>query len=589
MSSISSAQSFLNINTISQGTDQKVEAFRIVKIQGVGQTPEYAIRKNGFFRQLALQIKHAFSSSQKTLHRHKLQTLIASDVEKLNNASFSAFINPETHAYTELFLAAQRYNRAVQLHGDPLLKQEVPIFEKLALNTLIAPLACPQLAPIKMGAVVTEALKGIPNSQQPHIQMKGCFKKHKVFHYNHADTKINHALEALRIFICTQIERLISLIGRICEAVARLFKHKLTLFKNDHYYRNDEDKSGKIYANDAPLSTSDKPTSYWIGHATCLINVALDTENGQKIRLNIITDPIEGDLNKVFYPRMTKAARAIDDCPVPHVFMLSHGHLDHCHPETIKKLRKHQPIMLVPEGDEKKLKDLGFKNVYAHNWWQTTTIPVWQNGQEAELMITAVPAHHWAGGHRTATVGYVIRQDEGDIYFAGDTARLSEEHIASLREHFFDIRTIFQPGGPDEIRKDMESTHQSSADALWMHFNLMIRKLYDNGGYSAKSKADFLKEAKKLRTVYMHTKTYKLGNLHFDDTDESVRRVEESLNQGTYPAGTRSYEKRVVEELLAIGKKLSFQDADKLEAHDILALLKASVVIPKIGSRTQLA
>jgi hypothetical protein len=248
--------------------------------------------------------------------------------------------------------------------------------------------------------------------------------------------------------------------------------------------------------------------------------------------------------------------------------------------------------MLVPEGDQEKFRKLGFKHIYAQNWWKTTTIPVERIGEKGELKITAVPSNHWSGqgvcdDHHSTVVGYVIHQKDGDIYFAGDTARLSEEHIETLRNRF-NIKNMFQPGGPDEARKNMEGTHQASVDALWMHFNLIVKRIYSEGKFQNRSKADFIERAKRSKTLFMHTKTYKLGNLHFSDTDDSVNRLKTSFRNGRLDPDIRSYEKKVYDELVAFGKGFVFTDGSHLSQEDILSILDASVIIPKIGSRTTL-
>lgn len=582
--------SFNNINEISKHADRRAEAFSVVK----DKNQQNIIQTNGQLKELGLRIKHFFLGGGDS-YRQQLKSVIEADVSVLNQERRIAYINDETNSYTELFLASQRYNQALNMHRDPSLTNEVPLFNDLALDTVIKPETCPQVAPlnIRVDEIRRSKLENIPQDQQPHILTEGWWTKHKIYHYNPADTKLHHGREAARIFISTQRERLISLIGRVAEAVLGIFKYQTTIFKDYHYFRNNEDKNDAIYAHDQPLSLRDKPTSYWIGHATCLFSVPLKTEQGKKVNINIISDPVEADLNKLLYPRMTKPARDIEDSPFPHIYMLSHNHLDHYDKQTIEKLRKHQPIMLVPEGDGKKFRDLGFKNIYEHNWWESTTIPIEQNGQKTQVKITAVPANHWSGqgpcdGHHAAFLGYVIHHEEGDIYFAGDTARLSQDHIETLRTRF-NIRSMFQPGGPDEVRKDMESTHQASVDGLWMHFNLSIRNLYEREKFSTKTKAEFIAEAKKLRTIFMHTKAYKLGNLHYDDTDVSVNKVKEALLTGQLPKEMKSYEEQVYRELLVIGSHLKFKDNDQLNAQDILEILNESVIIPKIGSRTDLA
>jgi L-ascorbate metabolism protein UlaG (beta-lactamase superfamily) len=248
--------------------------------------------------------------------------------------------------------------------------------------------------------------------------------------------------------------------------------------------------------------------------------------------------------------------------------------------------------MIVPRGDGKKYRKLGFQNVYSHSWWHRTTIPFTKNGVTEHLKITAVPANHWSGtgpcdGHRSMFLGYVIEQEDGDIYFAGDTARLSDEHIATLRDRFT-IRVQFQPGGPDEMRKDMETTHQASVDGLWMHFNLILKGIYESGHYASKPKGDFMEIAKACKTIYMHTKTFKLGNLHFDDTETSVRKVIDSLTDRN-PQGLKSYEEKVWFELRDLGLKMTFDNGNSnLQAADVQELLNACVEIPRIGERTSL-
>lgn len=577
-----------NINLISQYVNQTAEAFRIIKIQNGEEDPQYQIERNGFLRQFFLKAKHVLWGGAE-IHRQTLHAVIDRDIQLLSQENRASYVNNNT--YTDLFLAAQKYNHIWRMHKEGN-SEDAFLFKDLFLEEPIHPRSCPEVVPIgiRMSKIARSSLKDIPEIQQPYVSIEGRRHPHKAYYYDEADVKLDHGREGLRIFFSTQRERFISRIGRIIEAIGTIFGWRSLAFDKYHYFSKRENKVGDLYAQDEPLSESTKATSYWIGHATCLFSIPLKSEEGKQVNVHIITDPVEGDLNKILYPRMTAPARPIDACPLPHIYLLSHNHLDHYDEATIKKLKKYQPIMLVPEGDAKKFYKLGFKHVYEQNWWQTTLIPIERENQKAYIKITAVPAHHWSGqclsdGHHAAFLGYVIEREGGDIYFAGDTARLSNDHIATLRERF-NIRTMFQPGGPDEMRKEMKSTHQASVDGLWMHFELMLRNLYDTGFH--RMKGEFMQEAKELRTIYMHTKTYKLGNLHFNDTDESLHRIKQALLTNQAPSGMKEYEKGVYHELLQIGKEFIFQDGH-LESQDILNLLEEGVIIPKIGSRTELA
>jgi hypothetical protein len=82
-------------------------------------------------------------------------------------------------------------------------------------------------------------------------------------------------------------------------------------------------------------------------------------------------------------------------------------------------------------------------------------------------------------------------------------------------------------------------------------------------------------------------KTYKLGNLHFDDTDQSIYRIITALRQGNIEE-LKEYELKVYNELLNIGQRIKFQE-EGLTPLDISNIVESCVVIPRIGMRTDLS
>lgn len=491
-----------------------------------------------------------------TTSHSEVQRILKGNVEWINRLDRSAFFNG--HEHSELFIAAHKYNQACA--NDPSLP---PVTNRNVK----------ELKPLTLQCNQPEPLQGIPDDQKIYVQ-KG------LFYYDEADSKINHGTEAGWIGFWTQLESCASKIGRLVSHVS-----SVSWFDRFHYFTNNQDD---IYRHDMPTNDQGEPTSYWIGHATCLINVPMQSSSGS-IPINILTDPIEGDLFPIAYPRMTKEARKVEDCPAVHVMLLTHNHKDHFSPSTVSKLLSQQPVMIVPQGDGKKLTKLGFSHVVEMNWWEKVPIVVQRGIERVVLEITAVPSHHWSNtgitdANRSAFVGYVIHHDQSDIYFAGDTARLSDKHIQMLRNRFH-IQSMFMPGGPDEIRKYMESTHQSSADGLKMVFALQIKQLYETQGARV-SKEQFLEKAKQFHMLYMHTKTYKLGNLHFDDTDKSVQRVLTALStQDT--KNLKHYELVVYKELLDMAKDMQWNGVG-LTSQEVHDLLQAIVRVPKIGERSKL-
>lgn len=566
-----------NLLTISNHIHKNAFYFRIETDKAGVKT----IKENNFFREKLFSI---FYSSQS--HKKTLEDLINQNIQTLTNIEREYFILQKNAETTELFIAALKYNQTLEKTKSCLQT----LGHKISLNPIVN-LQVVELNPSKVISIIDLPISDDLQKDKPLIaQEKRLFRNYQVRRY--PGDLIDHSVEASRIFVSTQKERLLSGIGRVIEAVVGLFGYQLTTFQKYHYRQHNE-TDAEIYAEPtSPLTSSlQEPTSFWLGHASLFMSVPLRSKRGNLASFQVITDPVEGDLNAILYPRQTRFALPIEKIPPPDVYLLSHNHLDHYSKETVKKLFAQQPIMIVPLGDKSRYaslaKELGFddKTIIELDWWQKKELTFEKNGETFSMQISATPARHWSGqgpcgGHESTFLGYVIQgHEEGDIYFAGDTARLNEDHIQKLRDHF-NIKWSFQPGGPDEVRKEMESTHQASVDGLWMHFKMMISKIYVKG----MTKHDFLARAKELKTIYMHTMTYKLGNLHISDTKESIATVFKALKLNK-PQSLKSYENQVYQELCELALAFEFDEDERLSQSEIASLLEETVIIPKIGSR----
>ncbi len=557
MHNLSNTNLIDNLQVVANNLSRKSNSFVIDKNDNIKMT--------GFITRMISTFK-----SRKKYHE-KLQSTINKQVDFINNLPQQEFIR-DNGEVTELFIAAQNYNQAISKISDP---------KNLALRFV----ENPSIPDLKIVTQTVGNLISMFAGDQPEIvKEKRFFSNYKIQRY--PGDRIDHSKEATSIFTSTQKERLLSVVGRVIEVVSNFFGRSVNQFQKYHY-RSHGETDEQIYSNALPITVSKQPTSYWLGHATLLLNLPLKSNNNTTASFNVVTDPIEGDLNKILYPRKTKIARTMEELPATHVYLLSHNHLDHYSKKTIAKLLTQQPVMVVPQGDGERYRNLGFTQVSELNWWETQAIKLEQDGEEYEMQITATPARHWAGqgpcgGHESTFLGYVIQGVEGgDVYFAGDTARLNDDHINKLRENF-DIKWNFQPGGPDEVRKDMVSTHRASFGGLWMHFNLMVKKQYFEG----MNKKDFINEVSKLKTIYMHTMTFKLGNLHLSDTIDSVNKVKSALRREEIVL--KSCEKIVYNELREIKNDFIFANNETLTDDDIVDILNQTVAVPKIGSRTNL-
>lgn len=568
-----------NLLTIANNINKNPYHFRIK----TGKHGIQTIKENGFFREKFLSCFYSIQAYKKTL-----QDLINQNVSDLSNIEREHFTTQQTFETSELFIAALKYNQTI----ERTKKYPTTLGNKITLNLVENPNVL-ELNPSKILSVIEVPISENLQNDKPRTSKENrmCIK-HNVRRY--PGDEVDHSTEAGRIFISTQKERLLSIIGRIIEAVFGIFGCKVTAFQKYHYRQHNE-TDAQIYAEPiSPLSNALlEPTSFWLGHASLYMSIPLRSQGGKIASFNVITDPVEGDLNAILYPRQTKFALPIEKVPPSDVYLLSHNHLDHYSKDTVKKLFAQQPIMIVPKGDKSRYsslaKGLGFDdaNIIELDWWEKREITFDKNGEIFSMQISATPARHWSGqgpcgGHESTFLGYVIQgHEDGDIYFAGDTARLNEDHIKKLRDNF-KIKWSFQPGGPDEVRKDMESTHQASVDGLWMHFTMMVLRIYKEG----MNKHEFLKQAKELKTIYMHTMTYKLGNLHISDTRDSIAKVLKALKSDEVESSDlKSYEKQVYQELCDLADGFEFSSNEKLLHSEVASLLAETVIVPKIGSR----
>ncbi len=566
-----------NLFVVANNIHQPAQFFKIVKDREGNEL----LTKANVFERLFVRSGH---------HKEKVQALINKNIDEISNLNKEALVVNDQP--TELFLAVQKFQRALQTKGN--IQKKRAIGKVLQFNTITSD-KIKTLAPVSFVAVHDKG-KLIDDDGPVIVKERRYFHNHNIKRYpcDHAD----HTAEAGKIFLSTQIERFLSMVGRVAEAVSSIFKKNVTGFRQYHYNskgESEEKYSVPKYEEVSPITLSEEPTSYWLGHATLFLGVPVKSANSAATtKIHVITDPVEEDLNALFYPRQTKFARPMERMPAPDVYMLSHNHLDHYSKATVKKIFLQQPVMIVPKGDADRFRsveaELGLSGtkIIEMDWWDQKELEFQKNGETFKMKITATPSRHWSGqgpcgGHESTFVGYVIHGEE-DIYIAGDTARMNDDHVGKLREHF-NIRWNYQPGGPDEVREQMETTHQSSADGLAMHAKIMLAKANRQG----MSKEAFIAESSKLKTVYMHTMTYKLGNLHLSDTKDSLSKIIGKLRGEEAEEELKNYEQPVYQELVDFAKTLEFKDGKKISEKELGDLLHETVIIPKIGSRLDLA
>ena len=562
-----------NIQVIAEHSHLPSLHFRSVSV-GINEegAPIYAIKTNS----LARRVIYALTSSHTMIDRRRAAVVAAmrESVTVLSKLPIEKLVNKEGHT-TRVFLDAQRFNQSVAANRNTPSSIAESFTGRITSHH---EQMTKELSPVRTDIRTIEPT-GVDQNDRPERKPSG--------HLAYPRDVANHDAEAARIFLLTQLERLAS-------TILHLFTDRFDYFRGGL-------TEADIRTNMTPIKIGSKaPSSYWVGHSTCLMNIPLHDQRGGTKAFNVLTDPVEGDLNPILYPRKTRPGRKVEEGPAIHVMLLSHNHLDHYSAKTIKKLLSMQPVMVVPEGDGHLFRDLGFKNVREQNWWHKVDLILKDDvGGDYHMGITTVPSRHWAGqgplgGAESTFVGHVISgADGGDIYYAGDTARMEAGHLDKLRKKF-NIRWMYQPGGPDERRADMQSTHQASADSLWMTSELLLKRKYLELRHQSERESpeklpdrQTFKEICKgqFKTLLMHTSTFKLGNLHADDTIRSIDRVIRALDGDIEAQSSlEEYELEVLALLLGSCDEMNFA-AGPLTPKDLAEILAETVYVPKIGSR----
>jgi L-ascorbate metabolism protein UlaG (beta-lactamase superfamily) len=194
-----------------------------------------------------------------------------------------------------------------------------------------------------------------------------------------------------------------------------------------------------------PLGVGSGETAItFIGHSSFLI------QTGEHA---LLIDPVFAT-RLIVLRRQRRPGVRIADLPQIDAVLLTHAHMDHLNRPSLRAITREMrrrgcsaPVVIVPNGVEDLVADLGFARVESLGWWQSTQLesrthaepdrvrlisirhdesPVAAPARES-MTITATPARHWGARMFNDTQrgfgGFVIETASGPtIYHSGDTA-----------------------------------------------------------------------------------------------------------------------------------------------------------------------
>jgi L-ascorbate metabolism protein UlaG (beta-lactamase superfamily) len=276
----------------------------------------------------------------------------------------------------------------------------------------------------------------------------------------------------------------------------------------------------------SPVAEGEQAITF-IGHSSFLL---------QMKGMAVLIDPVFAT-RLILLRRQRRAGVRIQDLPDIDAVLLTHAHMDHLNRPSLRAVVKEMrrrgrlaPVVMVPNGVEDLVADLGFLRVVALQWWESAELD--------GLKVTATPARHWGARmfkdtHR-GFGGYVLEAEGSDtVYHSGDTAYFGEFREIGRR---LAPKLALLPIGayfPDSYR----SVHTSPEDALEAFVDLGAETM-----------------------VPMHYNTFRLGR---EPMDEPLARLLTAAER----AGLRAkiHELAEGERLLVAGNDLRRQSAAEPE------------------------
>lgn len=212
---------------------------------------------------------------------------------------------------------------------------------------------------------------------------------------------------------------------------------------------------------DIPKPIQAKPTKSthsitWVGHSTFYIQIG---------PFKVLTDPICGDVKAgpfTITKRNMKPGIRLRDLLEIDAVIISHDHLDHTSPKTLKYIVKKNTnvIAIVPKGNRQLFKSMGFKRVITKTWWESYTMK--KNNQT--LTFTCLPAKHWSlhinpfKYRKALWASWMISHNNTNIYFCGDSGY--GPHFKQIGQEFPSINYALMPIGPTSLKNHKRHKHQ---------------------------------------------------------------------------------------------------------------------------------
>jgi L-ascorbate metabolism protein UlaG (beta-lactamase superfamily) len=160
-------------------------------------------------------------------------------------------------------------------------------------------------------------------------------------------------------------------------------------------------------------------TAAWLGHSTVLLNF---------YGVTILTDPLLGKragadtlMGTVGVKRLVAPALKPRQLPGIDVVLLSHAHMDHLNPATIRAVPG-DPAAVTAHATDDLLADCGLRSVDSLRWGESVRVST----ERGDVQVEAFQVRHWGARWKVDKFrgynGYIIEREGKKVIFGGDTA-----------------------------------------------------------------------------------------------------------------------------------------------------------------------
>lgn len=210
---------------------------------------------------------------------------------------------------------------------------------------------------------------------------------------------------------------------------------------------------------------SEVPKIIWFGHSSFLINFS-----GKMILIDPVFSNSAAPVS-FMVKRFQKAVLKLTQLPKIDYIVISHDHYDHLDMETVKFFVDKEAEFITPLGVGSHLKKwgIGESRITELDWWEKV--------KRSGIDFVATPSQHFSGrtgfhDNETLWASWVIKNDEHNIYFSGDSGY--DVHFKEIGEKYGPFDIAFIENG--QYNERWEAVHLLPEQAAQAYFDLKAKK-----------------------------------------------------------------------------------------------------------------